>query len=190
MLGSADAGSARRAQHHRAAEPPLRAVAQPRGVVHQLIDAGIEKPHELDLAHRSEALSRHADAQAADQQFRQRGVHHTLGSKALLQAGSCAKDAAIDADILAEHDDARVLLHSAGEGQGDGFDQGYLRHGMSPSARRAARCRCSAARHRGDRIWSQAHAGAWPDSVQQLPQRAADTPLRVVPPLPCPMPSG
>ena len=56
-------------RHHRAAEPPLRAVAESRGVIHQLIDAGIEEPHELDLADRSEALSRHADAQAADQQF-------------------------------------------------------------------------------------------------------------------------
>ena len=103
-----------------------------RGVVHQLIDAGIEEPHELDLAHRSEALRRHADAQSADQQFGQGRVHHSLGPKTLLQAGCCAKNAAVDADILAEHDDARVLLHGAREGQGDGFNQGYLRHGMQP----------------------------------------------------------
>ena len=141
MLGRADAGAARRAQHHRAAQPPLGAVAQARGVVHQLIDARIDEAHELDLAHGLEALRRHADAQAADQQLGERRIDHPLGAEALLQADGGAKDAAVDADILAEHDDARILLHGARERQVDGFDQCYLRHGTPPSARRAGRRR-------------------------------------------------
>src|SRR6266581_4252286 len=41
MFGSANAAPVRGTQNHRTAEPPLCAVAQPRGMVHQLIDAGI-----------------------------------------------------------------------------------------------------------------------------------------------------
>ena len=123
-----------RAQHHRAAEPPLRAVAQPRGVVHQLIDAGIEESHELDLADRLQALRRHADAQSADQQFGKRRIDHALRSETLLQSDGGAEDAAVDADILAEHDDIGVVLHRAGERQIDGFDQRHLRHRTLPSS--------------------------------------------------------
>ena len=49
-----------------------------------------------------------------------------------------AKDAAVDPDILAEHDDVGVLLHRAGEGQVDGFDQRHLRHQTFPPVPRAA----------------------------------------------------
>jgi hypothetical protein len=45
-------------------------MAQPRGVVHQLIKAGVNKTHELDFTHGLEALRRHADAQSADQELR------------------------------------------------------------------------------------------------------------------------
>src|SRR6266851_1638700 len=70
MFGSANAAAMRGTQNHRTAEPPLCAVAQPRGMVHQLIDAGINKSHELDLADRFQALCRHADAESADKEFR------------------------------------------------------------------------------------------------------------------------
>ncbi len=56
MLGRAYAGATGSAQHHRAAEPSLRAIAQSRGVIHELIDAGVAEAHELDLAHRLQAL--------------------------------------------------------------------------------------------------------------------------------------
>ena len=96
------------------------------------------KSHELDLADRPQALCRHADAESADEKFGQRRVDHPLRSETLLQSGGCAKDAAVDADILAEHDDAGVVLHRAGEGQIDGFDQCHLRHQSFPSS--SARC--------------------------------------------------
>ena len=98
----------RRAQNHRAGEPSLGAVAQSRGVVHQLIDAGIDKAHKLDLADGLQPLRRHADAQPADQEFGKRRIEHALGSEALLQARGRAEDAAVDADILAEHDDIGI----------------------------------------------------------------------------------
>ena len=70
MLGGTNAGAMRRAQNHRTAEPPLRSVAEPGCVVHQLIDAGIEESHELDLADGLKPLRRHTDAKPADQSFR------------------------------------------------------------------------------------------------------------------------
>ena len=84
VFRGANAGAMRGAQHHRTAEPALRSIPQPRRMVHELIDARIEEPHELDLADRFQPLRRHADAESADQRFRQRRVKNALAAKALL----------------------------------------------------------------------------------------------------------
>ena len=128
MFGRTDAAAVRSAQHHGASQPPLGAVAQPRGMVHQLIDAGIKKAHELDFADRLEPLRRHADAEPADQELGERRVDHPFRAEALLQTDGGAEDAAVDADVLAENDDVGILVHGAGERQIDGLDQGELRH--------------------------------------------------------------
>ena len=128
MLGRADAAAVRGAQHHGTGQPPLRSVAQPRGVIHQLIDAGVNKAHELDFAHGPQPLRRHADAKSADQQLRKRRVDHPLGAEALLQPGGGAEDAAVDADVFAEHQHIAILFHGAGQRQIDRFDQRHLRH--------------------------------------------------------------
>ena len=182
MFGRPDAGAMGRAQHHRAAQPPLRAVAQPRGVIHQLIDAGIHEPHELYFADRAHALRRHPDAEAADQQFRERRVDHAIRPEPLLQAERRAKYAAVDADILAEHDDVGILLKSAGERQIDGFDERRLSHATLRSTLRAARHSSSAERHRDDRTWSRARAGGWRDSARRRRRPFADTLPRAAPP--------
>jgi hypothetical protein len=91
-------------------------------VVHQLIDAGIQESHELDLANRFEALRRHAHAESPDQNFRQRRVENALGTEALLQASGGAEDAAIDADILSEDHDIRIIRKRPGERQIDRID--------------------------------------------------------------------
>jgi hypothetical protein len=92
MFGGANARAMWRAQNHRATKPSLRAVAEPGRVVHQLIYAGIQESHELDLANRFEPLRRHAHAESPDQNFRQRRVENALGAEALLQASGCAED--------------------------------------------------------------------------------------------------
>jgi hypothetical protein len=114
----------------------LGAVAQPGSVVHQLIDARIQESHKLDLAHRLQTLRRHADAEPADEEFGKRRIQHALRPETLLQSDRGAEDAAVDADILAEHDDGRVILHRAGKRQVDGFDQRDLRHQSRPSSSR------------------------------------------------------
>src|SRR3974377_1006477 len=99
MLGSANAGPVWGAKTQRRGAPSRGAGAQARGVVHQLVEAGIEEPHELDLADRPKALGGHADAQTADQQFGKRRVDDAPGAEALLQALRRAKHAAVDADV-------------------------------------------------------------------------------------------
>ena len=97
-------------------------------MVHQLIDAGINESHELDLADRLQPLCRHADAESADKEFGKRRIEHAFRSETLLQSDGGAEDAAVDADVFAEHDDVGILLHGAGKRQIDGFDQRHLRH--------------------------------------------------------------
>ena len=109
-------------------------------MVHQLIDAWINKSHELDLADRPQPLCRHADAESADKKFGKRRIEHAFRSETLLQSDGCAEDAAVDPDILAEHDDIGVILHRAGERQIDSFHQCHLRHQSFPSSSR----RCAA----------------------------------------------
>ena len=66
MLRRADPAAVGRAQHHRAGQPAAGAVAQPRGVVGELIDCRIDEAHELDLGHRLQPLRRQADRDAGD----------------------------------------------------------------------------------------------------------------------------
>jgi len=55
-------------------------------------------------------------------------VYSALGAESLLKPDGGAEDAAVDADVFAEHDDVGILLHGAGKRQIDGFDQRHLRH--------------------------------------------------------------
>jgi hypothetical protein len=128
MLGRANAGAGGHAQHHRAGEPPLGAVAQPGCVVGQLIDAGVGKAHELNFADGPQALRRHADAQPADQQLGKRRIDDALRSEAPLQSDGGTKDAAVDTDVFPEHDYVWIFLQGARQRQVDGFDQGDLSH--------------------------------------------------------------
>src|SRR5438874_3833918 len=105
MLGRANAGAMRRAQNHWAGEPSLGAVADSGGMIHQLVDAGIQKSHELDLTDGLQPLRRHPDAESADQEFGKRRIKDALRAETRLQTDGRAEDAAIDADILAKHDD-------------------------------------------------------------------------------------
>ena len=189
MLGGTNAGAMRRAQNHRAAQPPLRSVAEPGRVVHQLIDAGIEESHKLDLADGLKPLRRHADAQPADQRFRQRSVENALDTEALLQAGGRTEYAAIDADIFSENHDIGIIRQSAGERQIDCIDQRDLRH-SGPRFPCAGRHRRSAAWHRDGRTWFAADAARSPSSARSPHRRFVRIRRRLSPPLPCSNSSG
>src|ERR1700686_722929 len=65
-------------------------------MVHQLIDAGINESHELDLADRLQPLRGHADAESADEEFGKRRIEHAFRSETLLQSDRRAEDTAVD----------------------------------------------------------------------------------------------
>src|SRR5262249_28222175 len=111
--------------------PSLGAVAKARSVIHELIDAGIKKSHELNLADRPQPLHRHADTQAADEKLGERRVDDALGPESLLQTHGGAEHAAVHTDVLAEHNHILVALHGAREREIDGFDQSCFSHGSS-----------------------------------------------------------
>src|SRR4249919_110255 len=144
------------AQHHRAMQAAARAIAHARGMADDEVDHRVHEAVELGLGHRLHALRGHADGQAGDGGFVQRRVEHALGAEGLLQAGGGAEHAAVDADVLAEHDDRVVMAHLVGQRLRDRFDQrdgggrgggGFgLGHGLGlvherpSSASAAARC--------------------------------------------------
>ena len=101
-------------------------------MVHDLVNGRIDEAHELDFGYRLQALGRHADAHAGNHAFGERGVLHTIGPEALLQSGSGAEHATIDADVLAEDDHARVVLEFPGMRHRNGFDHRDLCHGQWP----------------------------------------------------------
>ena len=109
-------------------------------MAHQLVDRGVHEPLELELDHRPETLRAEADGETGEQGLGQRSVEHPGGAEAGEQAVGGAEHAAVQADILAQHQDARVLLHRPGERHSDGLDEVDLAHGGSP-ATSAARCR-------------------------------------------------
>src|SRR5690606_14497309 len=51
-------------------------------------------------------------------------VEHALVAERLLQTCGGAEHAAVDANVLAEHDDAVVVAHLVGQGLGDRLDEG------------------------------------------------------------------
>ncbi len=128
MLRRMNAAAMGRANDNGAGETPARAVAHARQVIDDLIHRGIDEAHELNFGDRLQALDRHADRHAGDHALRERRVLHAILAEFFLQALRRAKDAAVDADVFAQHDDCRVVRHLPGMGQGNGFDHGYFCH--------------------------------------------------------------
>ena len=85
------------------------------GMVHQLVDRGVDEALELELGDRPEALRGQADGETGDAGPRRAACRTRLGAEAGEQAVGGAEHAAVPADILAQHQDARVLLHRPGE---------------------------------------------------------------------------
>ena len=100
------------------------------GVVGELVVGGPKKTLELDLGYGAHAGHRQADGRAHDARLGQRRVHHAIAAEALEEPLGDAEHAAVEADILAEDDDAVVLLHFLGEGEVDGLDESEVGHGV------------------------------------------------------------
>ena len=98
----------------------LVAVAHPRQLAGDLVEAGEDEAVELDLADRAEAAHGQADRGADDAGFGQRGVEHALVAELGVQALRDAEDAAERADVLAHQQNLGVVEHAPGAARRSG----------------------------------------------------------------------
>lgn len=100
------------------------------GVVDDLVVGGAEEAFELDFGDGPHAGHGEADGGADDAGFGEGRVDDAVFAEALGEAFGDAEDAAVDADIFAEDDDAVVGFHFLGECEVDGLDEGEVGHGL------------------------------------------------------------
>ena len=84
---------------------------------------------ELRFGDRFHALRGESDGNAGDGGFIQRRVDDPIGAELFDESLGGTEDTAVDANVLAKHDDAWVVLHLPGQCLSDCFDQGDLSHG-------------------------------------------------------------
>ena len=86
---------------------------------------------ELHLRNGAHAHDRGAGAAGDDRGLRERRVDHAPGAELLLEAERDLERAAVHADVLADDEDALVVLHLLAETVGDRLQVGLLGHGSS-----------------------------------------------------------
>ena len=77
----------------------------------ELLHGGIDESLELNLRHRPQAISGHADRHADDGGLRQRSVRDPSVAKFLIQPLGDPKDTAVFPYVFAQDDHSRVPLH-------------------------------------------------------------------------------
>ena len=143
MFGSLDPAAVRCPNHDGATQAAAGPVSQAAGMVHDLVDRGINEAHELVFDHGPEALGAETDRQTGKKRFRQRRIHDPLLTESFEKAVRRSKDAAVDADILAKDQNRFVFFHGTCEGETNRLDKRDLAHGSWASAN-ASRCAASA----------------------------------------------
>ena len=155
QLGGAHVAAPRRTNDHRHGVGALRAVGVARDLTLDLVEGLAAEAQELQLGDRDHPAAGEADGRSDDDRLGQRHIDHALGAEALLQTLGGAEDAAVDADVLTEHDHALVGLQRGAERGADRLDHRHLGHQRGSLASRfcAAR-RCASAR------WASSRPGA------------------------------
>ena len=128
-----DAAAVRGADRHRHAVAVVRAVAHPGRLGHDLVERREDEVGELDLGDRAQAVDRRADRRADDHRLGQRRVDDAVVAELGPQPVGGEEDAALLADVLAEHDDRLVAAHLVGERLADGLDERARRHQSAAS---------------------------------------------------------
>ena len=105
----------------------------------QVVPAAGDEVGELHLGHRAHAHDRGASAAGDDRGLRERRVDHAPRPELFLEAERHLERAAVDADVLAEDEDARVAPHLLAEPVGDrlqvrALGHAYLWCGVSSSS--------------------------------------------------------
>src|SRR5205823_4294983 len=107
---------------HRGAGPP----ALLGGDGDELVPRAGDEVGELHLGDGAHAHDRRAGAAADDRGLRERRVDHAPGPELLLEAERYLEGAAVDADVLADHEDALVAAHLLTEAVRDRLQVGLL----------------------------------------------------------------
>ena len=129
-LAAADAAAAGRAHGHRCVKLAGAPVSDARELAHDLVVGRIDVVGELDLGHRPEPVNGHADRGRENTAFRDRRIEHAAFAVFPLQPVGDAKDAAEEADVLAEDDDRRVLSELDIHRRIQRLDHVHLSHGV------------------------------------------------------------
>ena len=137
VLDRADPAAERDPDHHRHRPCALGAVGDLRDLGDDLVEAREHEAVELDLGHRPVAAHGQTDCGADDPGFGQWGVQHPVVTEVLLQTVGDAEDPAELADVLAHHDDLRVVVHGRAQAGVQGLRQrgGDRGHRAPPSTR-------------------------------------------------------
>jgi len=89
----------------------------------ELVERGVDEPHELDLGDRFETVGGHPDRRADDARFREGSVDHPILAELLVQTLGGAEHAAVLADVLAHHQHVVVAGEFRRHRVADGLDQ-------------------------------------------------------------------
>ena len=87
-----------------------------------------DEVRELHLGDRAHAHDRGAGAAADDRRLGERRVDHAPRAELLLEAERDLEGAAVDADVLADHEHALVAAHLLAEAVRDRLQVGHLGH--------------------------------------------------------------
>src|SRR6476646_11984980 len=120
--------TAARGQAHRDRDGRSGAVALLRSDGDEVVPRARDEVRELHLCDRAHAHDRRARAGADDRRFGQRRVEDAPLPELLLEAERDLERAAVDADVLADHEDALVALHLLPEPVADRLEVGLLGH--------------------------------------------------------------
>src|SRR5439155_17696414 len=102
---------------------------------HELVEGRMDEVGELDLGDGPQAADRRPDRRADDLALAQWRVDDAIVAELRPQPVGRKEDAALLADVLAEHDHALVSDHLLAEPLADGFDERLERHQPARPAR-------------------------------------------------------
>ncbi len=125
-----EAAAARQAHDDRYgdAEPVMELA----GDVNDLVEGAGDEIRKLHLADRSHSDDRGPDGPANDRFLADRRVDHPVGAELRQESVGDLERTAVDADVLAEQDDALILTHRNTQGVGYRFEIAQLRHQRKP----------------------------------------------------------
>ncbi len=127
VFDRADASAAGDPDRHGQADTAPRPVVHLGQLGDDLIEGGVDETVELDLAYRPEPAHRQPDRRPDDRGFRERGVDHPFLAEVGQQPVGDAEDPAEPADVLAHHDDSRIVIHGRAQPRVEGLGQGQRR---------------------------------------------------------------